>query len=267
MQGAISPPRPRSYGAVNWIGLQTLLGREVMRFVKVSAQTLAAPVMSTLLFMAVFVLAMGARSGPHGTAYPDFLAPGLMMMGVITNAFQNTSSSFIGAKVQGNAVDFLIPPLSALELTIAFIGGGIVRGLAVGTASALAAAPFAHVMPIDWLAVLFFSVTGAVIFAAVGLLGGIWAEKFDHLAAFTNFIITPLTFLSGTFYSVERLPEPIRSISHWNPVFFLIDGFRAGFIGHADTSLWVSGAISGALAAALCFTCWSLLKSGWRLKA
>jgi ABC-2 type transport system permease protein len=268
LETAVSPPRPRVYGAINWLGLQTLLGREIWRFLKVSAQTLAAPVMSTLLFMTVFTLAMSGRSsGAAGVRYADFLAPGLMMMGILTNAFQNSSSSLIIAKVQGNAVDFLMPPLSALELSVAFIGGAVARGLIVGAASALAAAPMAHVIPMHWWAALYFSSVAAIIFAAMGLIGGIWADKFDNLAMVTNFIITPLTFLSGTFYSVDRLPEPVRFISHWNPVFFLIDGFRYGFIGGADLNLAKGVAFTGALAIGLCLICWRLLHSGWKLKS
>jgi ABC-2 type transport system permease protein len=264
----ILPPRPRIYGAVNWLGLKTLVEREIWRFMKVSAQTLAAPVMSTLLFMAVFSLAMSGRtSGVAGVAYADFLAPGLMMMGIISNAFQNSSSSLIIAKVQGNAVDFLMPPLSAGELTVAFIAGAVARGLLVGFASALAAAPLAHVLPTHWWAVIYFSLTAALIFSAMGLIGGIWASKFDNLAAITNFIITPLTFLSGTFYSVERLPEPFRTFSQFNPVHYMIDGFRYGFIGAADLNLPISAAVTGAVAVALVAACWRLLASGWRLKS
>lgn len=268
MTTTISPPNPRTYGAVNWIGLQTLMAREIGRFLKVAAQTIAAPVMTTLLFMMVFSLAMGGRSsGIEGVSYADFLAPGLMMMGIISNAFQNSSSSLIIAKVQGNITDFLTPPLSAAELTIAFVGGAVARGLIVGLVSALAAIPFANVLPVHWWAVFYFSVTSAMIFGAIGLIGGIWAVKFDALAAVTNFIITPLTFLSGTFYSVERLPEPFRTISHYNPVHLMIDGFRYGFIGTADLDLGLAAAVCGLTALGLCLLCWRLMHTGWRVKS
>jgi ABC-2 type transport system permease protein len=190
-----------------------------------------------------------------------------MMMGVISNAFQNSSSSLIIAKVQGNMVDFLTPPLSAGELTVAFLVGAVARGLIVGLASAFAAIPLAHVLPMHWWAVVYFSVVAAVIFGAIGLVGGIWAVKFDNLAAVSNFVITPLTFLSGTFYAVDRLPEPFKTLSHYNPVHYLIDGFRYGFIGVADLNLAVSAAITGALAVVLTFVCWRLIASGWRLKS
>ncbi|HEX5689133.1 MAG TPA: ABC transporter permease, partial [Roseiflexaceae bacterium] len=227
-----APLSSRHYGAVNWIGLQTLIWREVYRFIKVGAQTIFAPLIQTLLFMMVFglVLRGGDWPGSH-RAYADGLAAGLVMMSILSNAFQNSSSSLVIAKVQGNAVDFLMPPLSALELTVAFIVGAAARGLLVGFASLIAVAWLANVIPAHPLIALYYALTASVIFGAIGLLGGVWADKFDHLAAVTNFIIVPLTFLSGTFYSTAVLPEPLRSISHYNPVFSLIDGFRYGFIG------------------------------------
>lgn len=268
MDATVAPPQARRYAGINWLGLQTLLAREIKRFMKVAAQTLIAPLMMTILYIAVFALALGGRGAPiGGRPYIDFLAPGLIMMGIINNAFQNASSSLIIAKVQGNAVDFLMPPLSALELTIAFIGGAAARGILVGIASAIAVAPFANVAPAHLWAVLLFTVCAAMIFGAMGLLGGVWADKFDHLAAFTNFVVTPLTFLSGTFYSVSRLPPAFQGFAHWNPVFFLIDGFRYGFIGHSDGALAVAAVVSVTLAAALSALCWAVIRSGWRLKA
>lgn len=265
---AVQAPRARQYTGMNWLGLRTLLEREIRRFVKVSAQTLIAPLITTILYISVFALAMGGRGAPiGGIPYIDFLAPGLIMMGVINNAFQNASSSLIIAKIQGNSVDFLMPPLSALELTIAFIGGAAARGIIVGLASLVAVAPFADVTPQHWWAVLLFIISASVVFGAIGLLGGVWADKFDHLAAVTNFVITPLTFLSGTFYSINALPEPIRDVAHWNPVFLMIDGFRYGFIGHADGPIGLAAAVSVALAVALSAACWALIRSGWRLKA
>jgi ABC-2 type transport system permease protein len=259
--------QPRRYGAVNWLGLQTLVTREIMRFMKVSAQTVIAPLISTLLFLAVFALAFGDR--PWGTTnlrYVDGVTAGLVMMAVISNSFQNASSSIVIAKVQGNAVDFLMPPISALELATAFIVGAAARGMIVGVASLVAASPFAHVTPANFIAAVYFALMGSIIFGAIGLLGGIWAEKFDNIAAISNFVVTPLTFLSGTFYSVEKLPEPFRTICHYNPVFSLIDGFRASMIGHADFPVGRGALIVGAMAAALCWACWAMLKSGYRLR-
>jgi ABC-2 type transport system permease protein len=259
---------PRTYGAVNWVGLNTLIQREVSRFLKVGAQTIMAPLVSTVLFMMVFTLAMGAGGAPFpGVTYADFLAPGLIMMAVINNAFQNASSSLIIAKIQGNSVDFLTPPLSAAELTTAFIVGAAARGMLVGLAAAVAVIPWANVVPEHLWAVVLFSVLASVIFGAIGLLGGIWSDKFDHLAAVTNFVVTPLTFLSGTFYSVDAMPQPFADIGHYNPVFFLIDGFRYGFIGVADGSVLVGALVSLGLAIALCFGAWALIRSGYRLKA
>lgn len=264
----IAPPQPRSYGPVNWIGLKTLLEREVGRFWKVAGQTVLAPLISGLLYMMVFAVALGDRPSPIGAVrFVDFLAPGLMMLGIINNAFANSSSSMVIAKVQGNATDFLMPPLSALELALAFIGGALARGVLVGLVTGLALAPFADVWPQNWAPVLFHAVMASVIFGALGLLGGIWADKFDKLATVTNFVILPLTFLSGTFYAVDALPEPFRTIGHWNPVFFLIDGFRSGFIGQSDGP-WALGAVlTLLLALALSAISWAVLRSGWKLKA
>jgi ABC-2 type transport system permease protein len=257
----------RRYGAVNWVGLQTLIWREIYRFIKVGAQTIFAPLIQTLLFMMVFSL---VRTGDWpGTLrpYADGLAAGLVMMSVISNAFQNSSSSMVIAKVQGNSVDFLMPPLSALELTIAFILGAAARGILVGMVSLVAVAWLANIVPDHPLVAIYYAVVASVIFGAIGLLGGVWADKFDHLAAVTNFIVVPLTFLSGTFYSTDALPEPFKTFSHFNPVFFLIDGFRYGFIGVHDAPLVTGAVVSGVLALALSWGCWAMLKSGYRLRS
>lgn len=258
----------RRYGAVNWLGMQTLIQREVQRFLKVAVQTVMAPLVSTVLFMMVFALAFGERPWA-GTdrPYVDGLAAGLAMMGILSNAFQNASSSLLIAKVQGNSVDFLMPPLSALELTVAFLTGAAARGLLVGLVSLIAVSPFANIMPENLFLVLWHAIMGSIIFGAMGLIGGVWAEKIDHLAAVTNFVVTPLTFLSGTFYSVSALSEPFATLSHWNPVFYLIDGFRSGFIGQHDASLVLGAAVTGLAAAGLAWACWAILKSGWRLRA
>lgn len=269
MDARVSAPpiASRQYGAVNWLGLQTLIQREVQRFLKVGAQTVFAPLIQTLLFMLVFSLVRGGDWPGTTRAYADGLAAGLVMMSILSNAFQNSSSSIVIAKVQGNSVDFLMPPLSALELTIAFIVGAAARGLLVGVASLIAVAWLANIMPAHPLVALYYALVASVIFGAIGLLGGIWADKFDHLAAVTNFIIVPLTFLSGTFYSTSILPEPMRTISHYNPVFSLIDGFRYGFIGHADAPLLTGAVITGGIALLLCWACWAMLKSGYRLRS
>ena len=261
------PPQPRVMGPVNWLGLWTLDKKEVRRFLKVSFQTVLAPVATTLLYMMVFSLAIGAtREAPGGVPFVVFLAPGLIMMGLLNDAFANASSSLIVAKVQGNTVDFLMPPLSAGELAAAFIGGAITRGVLVAAASAVVIVPFAS-LPIShpW-AVLFFGIGAAAMLGMVGVIAGVWAEKFDHLAVITNFIIMPLTFLSGTFYSIFILPEPFQTISHANPFFYLIDGFRYGFIGHADGSIGIGVAVTLVINLLLLVACYGVLRSGWRLR-
>ncbi len=267
-QVSAPPLTSRRYGAVNWLGLKTLTEREIKRFLKVGMQTVFAPLVQTLLFMMVFGLVLRGGNWP-GTerAYADGLAAGLVMMSILSNAFQNSSSSIVIAKVQGNSVDFLMPPLSALELTVAFIVGAAARGILVGAASLLAVSWLANITPAEPLAALYYGVVASIMFGAIGLIGGIWADKFDHIAAVTNFIVVPLTFLSGTFYSTDVLPEPFRTLSHYNPVFFLIDGFRYGFIGHHDAPLMGGALISLGITALLCWICWALLKSGYRLRS
>jgi len=262
----------RRFGAVNWLGLWTLYLKEVRRFIKVAAQTVIAPVVSTLLFLVVFTQAFGAsRPAVAGVPFVEFLAPGLIIMAVLTNAFTNSSSSLIIGKVQGSIVDVLMPPLSAAELTVAFVAGAATRGLLVGFITALTSAGFMAAigspMNVEALwAVVYFSSAAALIFGMLGVVGGIWAEKFDQLAAFTNFVIMPLTFLSGTFYSVERLPEPFRTASQYNPVYYLIDGFRYGFTGQAEARLGVGVALTFALMLALALWCYRLFQSGYKLK-
>ena len=261
-------PQPRPLGAVNWLGLWTLYKKEVRRFLKVSFQTVLAPVATTLLYMIVFSLAIGSRRGEvMGVDFTAFVAPGLIMLGMLNNSFANSSSSLIVAKVQGNTVDFLMPPLSPGELAAAVIGGAVTRGVIVGAATALAVAPFVDVSISHLCAMLYFGLSAAAMMSMIGLIAGLWAEKFDHLAVITNFIIMPLAFLSGTFYSVEILPEPFYTISHVNPVFFMIDGFRYGFIGAHDSPLLIGGLVVLAINAALLIASYLLLRSGWRLKS
>ncbi|WP_417471356.1 ABC transporter permease [Maricaulis sp.] len=258
---------PRSFGAINSLGLWTLYKKEVRRFLKVMTQTVLAPVATTLLYMTVFAVALGSgRAAVHGVSFVEFLAPGLILMGLLNNAFANTSSSILVSKVQGNAVDFLMPPLSALELEIAFIGGAVTRGVLVAAVTALTLIPFVNVMPVHFWAVAYFGIGAAAMLGMIGIIGGLWAEKFDHMAAVTTFVITPLTFLSGTFYSISRLPEPVRLISQFNPFFYMIDGFRYGFTGFADGSLTVGVVLVGAINLMLAVICYRLLRAGWRLK-
>jgi ABC-2 type transport system permease protein len=260
-------PAPRRIGAVNWVGLWTLYLKEVRRFVKVATQTVLAPLITTLLFLAIFSLALGRASATiGGVPYLQVLAPGLVMMAMVQNAFANTSSSLMISKIQGNIVDMLMPPLSAGELTLAFAAGGVTRGLAVGLAVALAMTAFVPIEIRHAGFILFHAVAASLMLSLIGILAGVWAEKFDHMAAFTNFVITPFAFLSGTFYSVERLPEFWKSAAHFNPFFYMIDGFRYGFFGLADVPPETSLAIVGAFACLLAGLALMLIGRGWKLR-
>ncbi len=256
--------------SVNWEGLKTLYLKEVRRFFKVQLQTIWAPAMTTLLFLVIFAVALGQnRAAVLGVPYINFLAPGLIVMGMIQNAFANSSSSILVAKVQGSIIDVLMPPLSAGELLVAFVAGAVTRAWLVGIAVwlAMALAPGVDVGVHNIASVLYFGTMGAVMLGLLGVLTGVWADKFDHAAAVTNFVIQPLTLLSGTFYAIDRVGPVMQTISHLNPFFYIIDGFRSGFIGQADGYL-LRGAIGLLLVNILLWwACYRVLRSGWRLKA
>ncbi|MBX2856058.1 MAG: ABC transporter permease [Rhodobacteraceae bacterium] len=258
----------RRFGRVNWIGVWTLFRREVLRFFNVYTQTLVAPVITAAMFMAVFTLALAQGRGETlGVAFITFLAPGVVMMTVLQNAFANTSSSIMIAKIQGNIVDTLMPPLSASELTAAIACGGAARGIAVALLASAVLFPIAGVPLAQPLWALFFMVAGSLMMALIGLAAGIWSEKFDHIAAVTNFIITPLSFLSGTFYSIERLPEPFATASLFNPFFYLIDGYRYGAIGVSDASPWIGACVILVAIFAVGALCWRMFGTGYKLKS
>ena len=262
------PPAPRAYRGVNWIGLRTLYLREVRRFWKVGLQTVAAPVVTTLLYMMVFVVALGdARPSVQGVSFAEFVAPGLIMMAILTNAFANASSSLIQAKIMGTATDFLTPPLTPTELMIGFSLGAATRGVVVGLITAVCVTPFARLGLAQVGAILYFGIMASLLMGLLGVLAGLWSEKFDHLAAVQNFVVMPMTFLSGTFYMVSNLPEPFATASHFNPMFYLIDGFRYGFIGAAESNLWLGAGVSTAITAALGVLAWQVFRTGWRLKS
>lgn len=257
----------RRFGAVNWLGTWTLYLKEVRRFWKVLTQTIVAPVITTLLYLAIFALSVGSlRPAMHGVPFVVFLAPGLIMMTMIQNAFANTSSSLLISKVQGNIVDILMPPLSPGELNFGIAMAGVTRGVVVGAVTAAGMFPFVDMGIAHLWAVVFFAIGASLMLSLLGMLGGIWSEKFDHLQAVTNFIVLPLTFLSGTFYSVDQLPDFAHRITHWNPVFYLIDGFRYGFTGHADGSVQTGVVLTIAVNAALWLASDRLLRKGYRLK-
>jgi ABC-2 type transport system permease protein len=264
---AASPPVPRSYGGVNWDGLLALYVREIRRFWKVGLQTLAAPIVTVLLYMMVFVVAVGhVRPNVDGEPFATFIAPGLVMMQILANAFSNSSSSLLQAKMNGLIGDFLTPPLSPGELVAGFAFGATTRGILVGAVAALAVFPFAHTTVVAAWAILYFGFGAAMIMGLLGAIAAIWAEKFDHIAAVTNFIVMPMTFLSGTFYTVTSLPEPFRTLSQYNPFFYLIAGFRYGFTGHMDGSLGVGVAVTAALVVVLWAVVWRMFATGYKLK-
>jgi ABC-2 type transport system permease protein len=261
--------RPIQIDRINWIGLQTLYLREVQRFMKVAMQTLAAPVITSILFLMVFSVAIGDRAGlSGGVDFVTFLIPGLVMMTVLQNAFANTSSSIVVSKVQGNIVDLLMPPLGPGELLVGLAAGGMTRGIMVGIVAAICLAVLGGLgLPSQPLVALAFLFLGSLLMALAGILAGIRANKFDEMAAITNFVIQPLAFLSGTFYSVNRLPAPFDTIATLNPVFYVIDGFRYGMIGVADRSIVIGLIGLTVLNLVLGYVCYRVLCSGWRLKS
>ncbi|CAA6603498.1 putative transporter subunit: membrane component of ABC superfamily [Rhodospirillaceae bacterium LM-1] len=264
----MSPNIHPAMGPVNWLGLWTLLSKEVRRFLKVYFQTIFAPVVTTLLFLAVFALALGRKvEMVAGVHLLEFLAPGLIMMTMVQNAFANSSSSLIMAKVQGNIIDVLMPPLSAGELVVGFAGGGMIRGLLVGMVVAVTMAFFVPMAAPHPFFIVYHAVAASLMLSLLGMMGGIWADKFDHMAAVTNFIVTPLSFLSGTFYTIDRLPEVFHALALINPFFYMIDGFRYGMIGHADGNLLTGALYIGLVDVALLILSWMMFKRGYKLKA
>lgn len=259
---------------VNWGGLATLYVKEVRRFFKVQLQTIWAPAVTTLLFLVIFTVALG-RSGRtvpiEGSHIPfaDFLAPGLIVMGMLQNAFANSSFSLLVGKVQGTIVDYLMPPLSTGELMLGMAGASVTRAFLVGLAVWLAMLlwPGVHVVPSHLWAVAWFGLMGALMLSFLGLITSIWAEKFDHAAAVGNFVVAPLSLLSGTFYSIDSLSPAFRAISHANPFFYVISGFRYGFLGVADSPVLLGALLLLGINVALGGLCFALLRSGWKLKA
>ncbi len=257
----------RRFGRVNWRGLATLIEREIRRFMVVYTQTVLAPVATSVLFMTVFVLAFGARrSGTTELPFEQFLAPGILMMAVIQNAFANTSSSLMIAKIQGNIVDTLMPPLSATEILVGYVSGGLVRGVICATAVMIVIFPAVGLWPSNLAWMVFFALSGSVMLSLLGILAAVYATRFDQMAAITNFVITPLSFLSGTFYSIAALPDAFQFASQANPFFYLIDGFRYGALGMSDANPWTGLAFTVVINIGLWGLAWRWLNSGYRLK-
>jgi ABC-2 type transport system permease protein len=248
-------------------GPWTLFKKEILRFWRVSFQTVAAPVMTALLYLLIFSHVLGGRVEVYpGVPYTIFLIPGLIMMSVLQNAFANSSSSLIQSKVMGSIIFVLLTPLSYLEFFLAFLAASIVRGLAVGFSIYLVAICFIDLPVIHPLFILAFAIAGSGMLGAFGIIAGLWAEKFDQMAAFQNFVIMPLSFLSGVFYSIHSLPPFWQNISHLNPFFYMIDGFRYGFFGQGDISPWFSLTVVLGSFIALSFITIGMLKAGYKLR-
>lgn len=256
--------------AINWGGLKALYMKEVRRFFKVQLQTIWAPAITTMLYLVIFTVALG-RSGRMVLDVPfgDFLAPGLVVMAMMQNSFANSSFSLLVGKIQGTIIDYLMPPLSELEVLVSLVIAAVTRAFLVGAAVWLAMLlwPGIHVMPQHLWAILWFGLMGAVMLAFMGVLTSIWAEKFDHAAAITNFVVAPLALLSGTFYSVDAMAPTFRALSHANPFFYVISGFRYGFISSTDSPLLAGSLLLLAINAALGIGCYALLRSGWKLRS
>ena len=259
----------------NRIGLWSLYMKEVRRFLKVQTQTVWAPAVTTLLFLVIFTVAMG-RGGREvlGVSFATFVAPGLIMMGMMQNAFANSSFSLLAGKLQGTIIDLLMPPLSEEELMIGIVTAAITRAIMVGGAVALAMAlwPGVDLRAEHPWAIVWFGLMGSTMLALVGLLTSLWAEKFDHAAAVTNFVVAPLSLLSGTFYVIHNLAPAFQAISRANPFFYMISGFRFGFIGESDIGNTNEAVIRAALGVGLLnlvlgFVTYRILKSGWKLKS
>ncbi len=248
-------------------GWQTLLYKEVLRFWKVSFQTVAAPVLTAMLYLLIFGHVLESHVKVYDSiSYTAFLVPGLVMMSVLQNSFANSSSSLIQSKIMGNLVFVLLTPLSHWSWFVAYVGSSIARGLAVGTGVFVVTAAFARPSFVAPLWILVFAVLGAGMLGALGLIAGLWAEKFDQMAAFQNFVIMPMTFLSGVFYSIHSLPDFWQRVSHLNPFFYMIDGFRYGFFGVSDVSPWLSLGIVGCAFVVVSSVAVHLLRIGYKIR-
>lgn len=272
--GAFPAPGEPIFRGLNRLGLWTLYMKEVRRFFKVQTQTIWAPAITTLLYLVIFTLALGGGNRMVlGVNFASFVAPGLIAMGMINNAFANSSFGLLVGKIQGTIVDYLMPPVSEFELLLALVGAAVTRAVLVGLAlyAAMWLWPGVDLTIRHPWAVVWFGLMGSVLLALIGVLTSLWAEKFDHNAAVTNFIITPMAMLSGTFYVITRLAPTFRTISAFNPVFYVISGFRFGFLGQSDIGATNDAVMHGALGlgvlnAALAVLTYSLLRSGWKLR-
>ena len=252
----------------NYLSVWSLFKKEVLRFFKVGIQTIIGPAVSSLLFLAVFNLALGRSVQTiNGVAFANFIAPGLIMMTILQNAFANSASSIGQAKSQGNIVDVLMAPLADIELTIGYVGGAIARGLICGIATSIVIYLFVPFSIYSFPALLFYAFMGSIMMGTLGTMVGVWADKWDQQQGITNFVVLPLTFLSGTFYSISRLPDFWQNIANFNPFFYNIDGFRYAFLGKSDSSLFAGSIILIFINFILLFFCYLMFKTGYKLKS
>ena len=246
----------------NYLSVWSLFQKEVLRFIKVGIQTIIGPAVSSLLFLAVFSLALGKSVETiNDVSFANFIAPGLIMMTILQNAFSNSASSIGQAKSQGNIVDILMAPLSDFELTIGYVGGSVARGLICGLVTSIGILFFVSIEIYSITALFFYAIMGSLMMGSLGTIVGIWADKWDQQQGITNFIVLPLTFLSGTFYSISRLPEIWQNIANFNPFFYNIDGFRYAFIGQSDTSLFVGSILLIIINFILIYICYLMFRS------
>ncbi len=258
----------RRFGLTNWIGTMTLYEKEVKRFLIVWIQTLLSPIISSLLFLLVLSVAIGnGRSDMLGFPFITFLAPGLIAMQVIQQAFSHSSSSFMIGKIQGNIVDILYAPLSAGEVTFAVSLASVTRSFMIGAVSICIFYFLVDIEIRNFYALIFYTFISSFILGLIGIIAGLWAEKFDHMASVTNFVIIPLSFLSGTFYTIDNLPQFLQVISKCNPFFYMIDGFRYGFLEQSDGSIFVGSVYLIILATGLWFVTYLLYKKGYKIKS
>ena len=258
----------RRFGLINWVGAWTLYQKEVLRFLLVWAQTLFSPLISSLLFLLVLSLAIGNERGDVlGVSFISFLAPGLISMQVIQQSFSHSSSSFMIGKIQGNIVDLLYAPLSAAEVTIAVSLASVTRAVMIAIISIITFMLIIEIQITNYLTLIAFTFLSSFILGNVGIIAGLWSEKFDNMATVTNFVIVPLSFLSGTFYTIDKLPSFLQTISEFNPFFYMIDGFRYSFIGKSDGSITTGLIYLSILSVVTWFVTYLLYKKGYKIKS
>ena len=258
----------RRFGLINWVGAWTLYKKEVLRFLIVWIQTIFSPLISSLLFLLVLSLAIGADRGDIlGVPFITFLAPGLISMQVIQQSFSHSSSSFMIGKIQGNILDLLYAPLSAAEVTVSISLAAVTRSVMIAAVSIIVFKLIIKIEITNYLLLVIFTLLSSFILGNIGIIAGLWAEKFDHMATVTNFVIVPLSFLSGTFYSIDRLPEFLQIVSKANPFFYMIDGFRYSFIGQADGSITIGLVYLTILSVVSWFITYLLYKNGYKIKS